>query len=389
MGLTGSEGLAGSAPAGGAGIGAGQAGFHSGPNGGAKPSAAIGEASLSGAAEIAREKGAGSSATTIQGRVRGFGQRALASMSVIRIGGGLECLYWNAAGRTMASALLLFRGFAATETVENAGSAALALALFSRELVADADDVSLTARLVDLEGGSLGILIDGRPEQVYAALASAPLRARSPAFMGADYPEVEWQGALRTLRMGALEGHMGGLEGQVGGRQGDGWRLGTTKGLYTADIASARDAWRRGFSMESLRSVLIADSLLTATSAPFAAAWAKGRSFSWARASGTDRQGARIVLAEYRADGSAFPGAAPRAPGSGGDFDASRLASAKARALAGLFGRGDGAIIAMGLDLAAGGDGALPFLLADSIEASDAMELATEAAAGASGGPAP
>ncbi|HUX41139.1 MAG TPA: hypothetical protein VMV83_08260 [Rectinemataceae bacterium] len=327
-----------------------------------------------------------------------FGERALAAMSTISFSAGQECLFWNTGGRTMATGMLAFPGFAEAETQEDAGSAALALALIAKELDGGNRSAAMTARLVDLGGGSLGILVEGNPRIVVRALASFPALASRPAFLEANYPEAEWQDALKILRISALGA-------DASGGPGKGWRLGTAQGLFAADLARARDAWRSAYTKDRTRSILIADRAALADSPDFAAALPTENPFPARERPRLEDQGAQVVLAEYlalksgnagelpwnlgprgaaisesflRLIPSAFRSTGPANPGKVlAAATMPRFAAAKTQALYELFGdgRGERAAIAMGLDLAAGGDGSLPFILGDAIEATDAAAL--------------
>ncbi len=361
-------------------------------------------AKLAGTSPAATGKEGGIKPSSSSGRLgaASFGERALAAMSTVGIGAERGCLFWNAGGRTRATGMVVFAGFAEAETQEGAGSAALALALVAKELDEGKRIDAMTARLVDLGGGSLGILIEGDPVRVFEALASFPALASRPAFLETNYPEADWQDALRTLRISALGA-------DASGGIGTGWRLGTAQGLFAANLASARQAWRSAFAKDRMKYILIADRATLSASPGFAAALATQKPFPIRERPSLENQGAQVVLAEYLALKSGYTGdlswtlsnrgpsisetflrqipasyrsAIPERPGKALAAGAMPLIlAAKTQALYGLFGdgRGERVAIAMGLDLAAGGDGSLPFVLGDEIESCDAAALAIAA----------
>ena len=300
----------------------------------------------------------------------------------------------------MATALLVFPGIASTESFETAGSSALALALLARELVAKAEDPIMRANIVDLGKASLGILIEGERAPLAALIAGSSALMAGPAFLGDGFSDVEWQAALRRLRMVAQSK-------AIEGRAAADWRLGSEKGLLSADLKSARLAWERGFSKKSVEAVFIADAGTSSPSVLFAgsstvAGPSASRPFEAVARPGLAREGALAVLAEYLAErASPSPARAWSLSAEGLSIDRSlvgllpavipvpasttvrdaALSRAKARALFRLFGDGGDrmAAIDMGLDLAAGGDGSLPFLLAAAIESTDGAGLAEAA----------
>ena len=181
---------------------------------------------------------------------------------------------------------------AEAETAHDAGSAALALVLFARQLVEASGDPSMTANLVDLGGGSLAILLEGEPAGLVAALDNLNAVLAKPEFLDALFPAAEWQSALRRLRIGA---ETRALEGKTGSE----WRLGDTQGLFGTDIVGARSAWESGFSPGRTEVVLVADARRLAISSAFAATIAGSFPFSPVARPDLSEKASIAILSEY------------------------------------------------------------------------------------------
>ena len=311
-----------------------------------------------------------------------FGQRGLAELSTLELDGKIPCVLWNTEGRRMATGLLVFGGYSTARSPEASGAGALALALLAREIASASGDPQLTATIVDLGRGDLGILFEGRPATVFGALSDSRGIANAPSFMRPGYPVVALQSALRALRLAA---ETRAVEGE-GASAPD---LGEISSLLEANLESARRAWGASYSRSSLLAVISADRRSLASSA---------LDTSPLKRSGPlpllDGQAALILSAETAALGEGRETTPPwrltasgvaLSPGMSGIAAAAfgttpqpqSLARAKARALYRLFGAGDDGrgVFAIALDLLAGGDGSLPFRLASAIEGMDAARL--------------